>query len=534
MTDIERRLRDLGTNLRGAKGATVFPNEVRRSVKRRRRITLLTSALTVAALVAGGSYAITSLDFGRKTLAPAQTQGTPGPSMGYFTGEIDGDPVALIVDGEIGFACLSVADTAVAPNEVVSADVVLETSGDVILGMVPSPDAVTLDEYPGFFCIGDVAEDLVRSLTGSTEPVALSLDAGRSVHLITLELADSSELPDRDRCTDPTLIPFEPTYVPEGWSAEIQPGSAAGSEVELVVGHYGPAGDPGFEKMAGGFLDVIARLATFEPEPGGESLRVLGYEASLIGPNANGGYSVRFGYKDCVYTLGGNAERSTIKRFAEGLRLSDDPQASESDEENFAAIWPEDNYADAKEACAAAAQVDVGGGVVSIRTDAESVALEFGFEVLGWEEPGVAVSDINFNYKGRVLELRRDSFHGGHGPRGPAVLVFADEVFPGCWSVGSVSRMPEEQPEQDGSMTVRGREVSMGFADFEDAVTAELEIGYSGETTRHVWKGEEIAEFQLDFDPHGTGHFLVLLLNSDGDVFSAFGSPLPEGDFAAG
>lgn len=118
-------------------------------------------------------------------------------------------------------------------------------------------------------------------------------------------------------------------------------------------------------------------------------------------------------------------------------------------------------------------------------------------------------------------------------------MVVVEEVMPECWFVTGVQRMPEEEAryqEYDGaSLGVQGRDVSMYFADFEDAVTATLEVGYGGESTQHVWsKGDEFAEFRLEFGPNDTGHFLVLLRDENGEVFSAFGSPLPAGNFAAG
>ncbi|MEA2517646.1 MAG: hypothetical protein QOG16_1484 [Actinomycetota bacterium] len=65
--------------------------------------------------------------------------------------------------------------------------------------------------------------------------------------------------------------------------------------------------------------------------------------------------------------------------------------------------------------------------------------------------------------------------------------------------------------------------------------SAIFEVGYTGQTTRYVWEGGSTgAAFTLDFEPSGTGHFLVLLRDPNGEVFSAFGSALPEGNFAAG
>lgn len=525
MTDIERELRALGERVRDEQaGSPALSPRNRTRIKLRRLGTVTTGLVVAAALAFGGTFAAANLGGPERSFGPTDGRDRSGPALGTFFAEFATGRITVVADGETGIVCAATEDVGgtatLSRIEIVGAD--------VLVPIYPRDEPVDVDRED-FECISDVPEDFIRSMTGAPELYSLSIEGPSGTEEVPLELAQASNVPDRDRCTDE--IPFEPTYLPDGWSPELQPGNAAGLEdIDIIVGHYGVPGDGGFEKMGTGFLDVQANLGDFEVETGAADISVLGKKASLIGPNSNGGYSVRFGHDGCVYSLGGNATRETIKSFAEGFRLKSEADEP-SNEQDFAAIWPEDNRDDARDACASAAQEDVGGGTVSIRQDPESVALEFGALVLGWEEP--AARDAEHESYGTVLELRRDGFDSG--PRGPAVLIGPTEIIDGCWSVGWVSRMPDEQPKHDRSMAIRGRDVSMGF-DPGGATSAVLEVGYGGEATTYVWhEGEaEGVEFRLDFDPHDTGHYLILLMDPNGEVFSAFGSPLPEGDFAAG
>ena len=117
---------------------------------------------------------------------------------------------------------------------------------------------------------------------------------------------------------------------------------------------------------------------------------------------------------------------------------------------------------------------------------------------------------------------------------GPAIMVYTRKEIPRCWSIGSVSRLPDRRPTGVG-IGVTGRKVVIGF-DPLGAASASLEVGYGGRVATQTWQaGEDTAvHFELDFEPDTTGHFLILMRDETGAVFSATGGPLPAGDFAAG
>lgn len=407
MTDIERRLRELGDKVRDEQGPMSLDSAALRRVKRRRLATVSTGLLAVAALISIGTYALGALNEESARLPPAEDKNT---------------------------------------------------------------------------------EEVEKRV-----------------------------------CKRP--VDFEPSYVPEGWIQELQEGSGGGGEPEAVIGHYGndtPAGTP--EKAEGGFADLFVGTSPYAIS-NGQEIRVLD-EPAVLG-EIHEGYAVEFTQHDCDYTLVAYGIRLDELRYvAEGLRLPGEyvsPERGEkTDPEHFGAVWPEDTYRQAKEAC------DAGSDAEAVRrADPESIASAFGIQVLGWQEPLVVGAEEPYSKEG-VYELRRSANSR------PAVLIFPIEVVPDCWSIGSVARMPDEESEHHGSMSVHGREVQMGF-ELPGASSAIFEVGYGGNKTTHAWQGGQGGvEFQLDFEPRGKGHFLVLLMDADGKIFSAFGSALPAGDFAAG
>lgn len=234
------------------------------------------------------------------------------------------------------------------------------------------------------------------------------------------------------------------------------------------------------------------------------------------------------------FNLDGTApvEERTVLAEVRFEVVSDGSSASEED---FAAIWPEDNADDADRDCSTPQ---------SFRSDPDSVVAAFGGSVLGWDEVTVIgwnaiASDDRTGQpssdEGRSFELRRKGSRG-RSPRNPAVLVNAVEVLDGCWSVASVSRMPDREPT-GLSISVRGPDVEVAFATLA-ATEAVVEVGYGQDVKRQVWVEAQGAEMpvglRLDSPPATTGHFLILFKDEEGKVFSAAGSPLPKGDFAAG
>jgi hypothetical protein len=309
--------------------------------------------------------------------------------------------------------------------------------------------------------------------------------------------------------------------VPEGWIPELQPRGGGGAEWPGGLGHYGTDEKAGTsENATRGFIDLIAGTPPYLQ--GNRSvIEVLGRRASV--GDIHEGYSVEFTHGECDFVLlAYGIDRPVLSDFAQGLRLVQEPGPdetnSEIDPEWFGAIWPEESYEAAEQGCALENPAD------SWRADPVSTRLNFAVQVLGWEEP----------VHGKGDEVRRDG-----SAESPVVIVSVVEFSPECWIVTSVSRTAEEaarHPENEGAMlSIQGRKVQMYFGDMRDAVSAILEVGYGGEKTQHVWKrGDDVAEFTLDFEPQGRGHYLVMLRDENGEVFSAFGSAIPEGNFAAG
>ena len=521
MTDIERRLRDLGERVRDEQGPSAIPPNTIRAAKRRRVGTALTGLVTVAAIIFGATFAAGAFSPERAQIGPAQEtsevlieylrSGGFEDSDARLTVDRDGDSVLHYTERTVGLTVegtLSQAELADVESVIAAIDwPAIDGSHDPAAG-VGVADGYEYEIRYLDFSVTTVSGAEPREI----KPMIELLDA-----FIAKERTDL-ERSERPNCGPP--VDFEPTYVPEGWPKDLQRGPGAGGRgYPGLVGHYGEV-EIGYYDLA-----IGAPLA----QSNKRAIEVLGRRATS--GTIHEGLSVEFEHAGCDYSLIAYVfDRSELERFAESLRLEERGEGSAS-RENFAAVWPEDNYPDASRACRAAME---GGAANNVRYDPESVALEFGALVLGWEEPGVAeVDNLDaYDYDGVVLELQRDPFGGDQSP---VVRVWTFEVQPDCWSIYTVQRMPGDQPKQDGSMRVRGRGVTAGF-DMTGTSSATFEVGHGGEVTRYEWaQGEEMPlVFVLTYEPHGPGHYLVLLRDSSGAVFSAFGSPLPEGDFAAG
>ena len=231
----------------------------------------------------------------------------------------------------------------------------------------------------------------------------------------------------------------------------------------------------------------------------------------------------------CVVALGSGAY------FASDFLRNDNRVVSPAENEepveppqqqpDFGAIWPEDTAGQAQSAC------EERSGIESWVEDSTRTAREFGRIVLEWDDPLAIVQDENA--KRSSVELRMIAADDGEEAWGPAVIVYMTEAF-GCWFVGSVSRPPDDNPTGVG-VDVAGRDVRIAFHTL-GAYSATAEVGYAGRLITKTWEkgsGQPVT-MRLDFDPDTTGHFLVLMRDSKGGIFSATGGPLPKGDFTAG
>jgi hypothetical protein len=519
MTDhehIERQLHDAAGEIRVG---TSVPSKVRRRIKLRRLGTVATGLAVVAALAFGGSYAMGAFRSAAPVIDPAEDNRRSLVTQ-LFADFGNGERVVLELDPAAGAVCYSAEIVTTTERTSLTRIDIVEDVQDKI-PVVSFGWDTPVPEPTG--CEVNLDKELVgRIIDLPHEYFLLLVRPGEGVSVSALSL-EAFEQPDL-RCGPP--VDFEPTYLPNGWIRELQAGEGGGGEFPGIVGHFGndaPASST--EKASGGFADLIAE-ERFYAQGNTEQIRVLDGPATL--GDIHEGYSVEFRRHGCDYFLVAyGLNRDELERFAEGLRMKSAGEAEQESDEDFAAIWPEDNIDDARAACELEANEPD-----SWRRNALTTSFQFANRVLEWRQPRVI--QLELGHGGQKVEIRRSERDDGEEAEGPAVLVYLTEVAADCWSVFSVSRLPHQEPKDDGSMTVRGRDVSMSF-DLDGASSAIFEVGYGGQKTTYEWRGgEQDVEFQLDFDPKGTGHFLVLMKSSDGEIFSAFGSALPEGDFAAG
>jgi hypothetical protein len=247
---------------------------------------------------------------------------------------------------------------------------------------------------------------------------------------------------------------------------------------------------------------------------------VLGRPAELA--TIHEGFIASFDYRDCHYDAEAyGVTRAQLRRFVEGLTVSEGNMTfTPLYESETGAIWPEDTTEAAAEECSR--QEDW-------RAEGVFVAIRFARDVLEWRHPGAAVVD---GVQGEIAVRRSDS-DAEDAVRGN-IRVYTTEIRPGCWSVAGVSRPPDRRPT-GVSVQIQGRTARIGFTPF-GAASASVEVGYGGRNRHTTWLSSDDgpATIRLGFEPDTDGHYLVLLRDERGRVFSAFGAPLPPGDFAAG
>lgn len=527
MRDIERELRALGERTAIPGDRRLRATSVRR-IRRRRLSFIVVGSMTALALIAGSTYALTSA-LRSEPIAPAIEYATvliEYEQSGGYAGEThsltvmdDGTSILRVErnasSNRVEFD-LSGDDFAKLKDEVAVIDWPTVDGPHVLPGGVVVMDGVALSLRHDAY--------VVEIEDSSVVPRALD-----DLLAMLENILESAPSPDSIRCGLP--VDFEAGYVPEGWSRELQQGEGGDGEFPAVIGHFGNDAEPGTtSKASGGFIDLLGER--FYSLSNKEQIRVLDRSATL--GDIHEGYSVEFFHGGCEYYLiAFGIERAELKKFAEGLRIpGTGPEDDQAAPEYFGAVWPEDTYEQSRDTCVQAAAIE------PWRENAAETAEEFGARVLGWGNATASLASRDETWS-LTFELRKLDAVEVSMPRGPSVFVHLIEVFRDCWVVTSVQRSTEESEryseDQGASLGVQGRKVQMYFADQEDSATAVLEVGYGGRATRYVWsKGEAFAEFTLDFEPLGTGHFLILLRDENGEVFSAFGSSLPEGDFAAG
>lgn len=311
----------------------------------------------------------------------------------------------------------------------------------------------------------------------------------------------AAESPSAER--DCASLVFEPTYVPEGFDrrAEYDRGGATPGLVATF-----PSDRPASIQV------TTPEYAFVQTRP--RHVRVLGEPASI--GLIHEGYSVAFHHDGCEYVLNGyGITKEELKRFATGLvegRVT--PEGDPA-----MVVWPEDTIDAAEEACAEAGPRE--------RTNPQVVS-GFAMDVLGWDSP-IYEAPRTSSAPWVVFPSERATF-GGDVEAG--VRVWTTEVVPGCWSIRSVSRLADRRPTGVG-VSVDGEIVEVTY-DPLGSTTVMIEVGYGGRNRRFHNRFLDAARIWLRFTPDTTGHVFVLLRDEDGDVFTAYATPLPAGDFSAG
>lgn len=183
------------------------------------------------------------------------------------------------------------------------------------------------------------------------------------------------------------------------------------------------------------------------------------------------------------------------------------------------AVWPEDSLAEAEIACEEEGEA---------RSQPWDVTRRFVEEVLGW-----SYWDVPYSSFDRYGATFRVNGFPETSPTIGAVQIYATDVLPGCYSVFSVH--PAARYDfPDPVVSLRGRDFEIGFATL-GAESIFFEIGHGAYT---LTSGPEPSDGRktahLTYRPNQSGHFLIVFKNRQGDVFTAFGTPMPAGTFAAG
>lgn len=225
-------------------------------------------------------------------------------------------------------------------------------------------------------------------------------------------------------------VPFRPTWLPDGWSYKLEPGSGGQREIPLgeqtprALGHYfGPEEDP-----IPGYIDVYVQGTYYAlPPKGGEIVAVMG-DKGRIGA-VEDGYSLEIEYRGCEYSvMGFGPSKEELRRVGEGLRPAEDcddgrvvgPDADLEDGRHFVYITAVDivdhgmgiqfdtaeflTGAEANEAAIAAGAIEEGGSVPNdyfiVNQSKRTAALGFADDVEVYIEttsqdgmPGLATAD---------------------------------------------------------------------------------------------------------------------------------------------
>lgn len=157
--------------------------------------------------------------------------------------------------------------------------------------------------------------------------------------------------------------------------------------------------------------------------------------------------------------------------------------------------------------------------------DPEQTALVFAQSVLGWDD--ATVQDAEPSEDGRFGTTLRVSSPSRDG----SASVSVARTTTGGHRIYRVDSRSGEADERTASVSVQGTTAFASASPSPGAATAaRVRFDYGGVVT----EGPAGEAFQLKAPATTTGSVLVLFLDEAGEVVGAWGTQLPEGDFAAG
>ena len=313
-------------------------------------------------------------------------------------------------------------------------------------------------------------------------------------------------------------LPFQPTYLPEGFSYELQPGD--GGQVGIPVEDQSPQAYGHWSGGEGTFISVYQKGAYYELPRGAEKIPMFDQGFATTGGRfgvVEDGFALEFKADDCDYSaIGFGVSEEDMRTFADGLIQT---RGELVDGEAFAM------YPDLTAAATAASCVDA----PAWRRDPAEMVKHFAEERLLIDIP-IATEDG-----------RGDGFVTFTVGEMDWVIatVTARELGYGCWSVMNVGPAEKGGPSLH-SFGFNGPDLDLGLRNVDESVDVLVNVEFFGDppVEQHLGpddlNADDDASIDLGYDPSTPGAFLILFLNGAGEPLSAYGMPLPAYDTAAG
>ncbi|HEX2240932.1 MAG TPA: YncE family protein, partial [Actinomycetota bacterium] len=373
-----------------------------------------------------------------------------------------------------------------------------------------------------------VAERGTDVATGDGHVWAMDAERGRVVRLTESTGPDVINIPRQEANPDTDLaVGFGALWVALGDAGTVtridlttgeDSATAVGGEyTDLAVGPdavWALTGAPGEDE---------GELVRLDPQTGAITSRVLTLAGSPIDVAAAGSYA---------WVVQREMDSASRVRVGAGTAASPEPEPEPSSPPKrrpLLTMWPE--LTDEQRAQAAER---LRAGEDAWRGSAAETALQFTREVIGWVDPRLNAKGTPMRrYSGGSVGVVVFKRVGGASPSAEVVLTKCiDEKW---WCVTGVGD-PQRRGRSYLSVSIRGRNVQLAFPD-QRAARVVLEMGY-GDVPIITEEMDQApfspVEFQLPGRPGESGFLMLRWFDARGRVFSAQGTTLPAGDFAAG